>query len=721
MRAKADAVRALATTVGQRSMARWHRWGRRWWPTGGKGGGAAAAPPVVTVEPPAPDQRVTVHIVLQRDGAPVAAEARVSLRRADGVAVAATGQRGRYRIELVPDRYLVEARPDDRRLHGLARWVEVAGPGLTVPVELVDARAPRLRRAGGELVVDPHPELVAVTFEPPLSLEELNRFRRASAGLDGFEPVPALTGPEAEQRFRRTGVESGPEGELDADDDPGLRAALDRLSEAAERAGVTAERVRTGFVVRQVADPAGDDADERRRLEGALLTDRYVVTLPVAVTPSASATSADQADAAAPAPGLGEVLRRLDAVSVRPLAIAGTHLVRLRHRSWRRAEAVIGELIGEGVLRGGEAELLAPVLDAAVTLTDYTAAGAARSAFLDRMQLETAWNVTLGDPSVRVATFDRGISSASSYVTTATVVGVPSLPAVEADPGVSHGMEVYSLVSGAGLDGCWGVAPNATHVVGKLGSYFDTAYWDGLRSLVVNGGARVISLSHEGDWGAALTYGWDTLHELADLDVVLVAAAGNRGKRIRPSTPTARPDCDGSAPIERRFVDNPLAAHPRVIAVGLTEQQGGTDIAWVADAPDVGATNRGEAVDCCVDADGVTTATLTGPTASSGTSMAAPIVAATAALMRSVRPALTAVQIRSLLCRSADPPAPGGPCGATPGPIELGDHVRGGVTIRPWDPAVPVHEHHLELGWGRLNIGRAVRYASSYPAPPNPW
>ena len=667
-------------------------------------------PTVLQIPPPRADGATTLRVNLRHRGQLYESPARV-VARADGATpIELSGGQGHYQGELPPGRYSLQADPQpattgqmsqasQRGLVGLVRQLEVVGPALAVDLELVAADAPRLGRAQGEVVVVARTNLVVLGFDPPLADAEAGALRSDLAGGAGFEPQHGPLRPGVELRFARTGSLEEP-----------VEAVLATLAEAAARFGIGSERVRTGFVV--------EDSEG----ETAVLTDRYVIAL--AATPnrqtqtSPSQTSPGPADNAE---GLAPVLELLGAELVRPLWTPATFLIRIVGGNWISREDQLRRLVAEGVLRYAEAELLAPVQDSAVTLADYTAPTAVRSAHLDHMQLETAWGQTMGAPTVRLASLDRGLVGASAHVAGANLVALPTLAAIEADPGVSHGMEVYSLLAGTGLDGCWGVAPNVMHVVGKLGSYFDVAYWNALRGLVIDGGASVICLSHEGGWGAHLSLGIETLHQLADLNVVIVAAAGNRGKRISALTPSSRPDCNGRATPDPRWTDHPLAAHPRVITVGLTELQNGAELSWLADAPLIGGSNRGDTVDCCVYADGVTTATGAAPTAATGTSMAAPIVAATAALMRSVNPALNAVQIRSLLCRSADVVAPTSPCQAIPGSIELKDYVRNGTVVRPWDPAVSVHSHHLEFGWGRLNIGRAVRYAQTYPNPPNPW
>jgi subtilisin family serine protease len=699
----------------------------------------------VKVIPPA-TRPARVVVALRRDGRPVTLDATVTARPAGGepggAAVTFQPAGGRYRAELPPGRHRIEVQPADPGLVGLERTVELIGAPADIVLDVVTAGAPRLRRATGQVVVRPRLEDVVLAIEPPLDGDESVRLRQALSAVEQFEPVPAPAprppspGPGPHPTPPAPAVPTGAEFRLIRRAERSrLAAAIDedlgQLLRAAQQVVADPTRLRAGFVV-EAADGPSD------RGPHPILTDRYVVQLAgrrgtdVADGARAEADEHDErteqververthADDPEERAVLDEVCRRLDAEVLSPLWLAGWYLLRVRHRRWEATESTIGELMRVGLLISGEAELLSPVLDGGVTLADYTAPAAQRSTHLDHMDLVGAWAQTLGNPTVRVATFDRGVAGSSPYLEPSTLVAVPSSAAVQADPGVEHGMEVYSLVSGTGKDGCWGVAPNCTHVVGKLSAYFDTTYWSRLRDVVVVGGASVVSLSHEGPWGAALSLGVETLHELTDLGVLFVAAAGNAGRRVHPFVPTTRLDC-GRSTDAALWVDNTLAAHPRVITVGLTELQSGTERSWLADLPDVGGSNYGDTVDLCVYADLITTAQSSGPIAATGTSMAAPVVAAAAALVRSVNPALGPVQVRTILCRTADVIAARPTCFAVPGGIELGDYQRGGVTQRPWDPAVDVGQHHLRFGWGRLNIGRAVRFAASYPNLPVPW
>lgn len=656
----------------------------------------AAGPPPgppTRVDPPPPVDQARVELVVElvEGEAPWAGPATVTFRTAtDRIELEPLGG-GRFRTEAPTTTGTVSAETETLDvIIGARRLTTVWGIG-PVRLDVVAADTPLVQLGGRTLPVDVDDTTVGLVTEPPLDPGARRQVQRAAAEL-GLDPLEDGSGTDP-LRFRRPA-------DRDLDE---VIGALERAVEAVAP-GAT---VRSGFDVRSAGTTP------------VLLTDRLVLHLhePAAGAADPRRSQQGQVDERA---RLDRVLDALGAELVRPLWIDGAYEIRVRRGGWRTVLRTIEELTAEGVIHGAEPELVAPVVDAAVTLADYTASGT-RSAQLDRMDLATAWSITLGDPSIRVATFDRGVDVGSPFVAAGTLLAVPDAAAIHPG-GVDHGMAVYSVVSGQGLGGCWGVAPNGGHAVGRLTSFFGIDYWAGLDALAAAPGVRVVSLSHEGHWGANLSLGIETLHQIADRGVLIVAAAGNAAARVAPLVPTARPDCDGSPTPPSSLVDNPIAAHPRVMAVGLTEVQPGGEFAWLHTGGAVLGSNRGDTVDLCAACDGLTTASASGPVASSGTSMAAPAVAATAALMLAVRPELSPVQLRSLLCRSADSVVPSPGCSAPPGGIELGDHVRHGVAVRPWDePTVAHRAHDLEIGFGRLNIGRAVRYAQSYPAEPVPW
>ena len=198
----------------------------------------------------------------------------------------------------------------------------------------------------------------------------------------------------------------------------------------------------------------------------------------------------------------------------------------------------------------------------------------------------------------------------------------------------------------------------------------------------------------------------------AGRDIVLVAAAGNLGEE---GSPTVWP-----------------AAHPETIAVSATDAAGSV---W-------SRSNRGDYVD--VAAPGVGIVSLGGTPGAywnlTGTSQAGPHVAALAALIRGIRPDLTADQVRAAITDGA---RDGGPTGLDPAYGHgIVDAVRSvGLVLPPAPPSslgfVDLGADGLRLEWqhgarwrdragyevlldGQLHatLGRgAVRIVVTHPAP----
>ncbi|GAA1689593.1 hypothetical protein GCM10009745_38470 [Kribbella yunnanensis] len=203
---------------------------------------------------------------------------------------------------------------------------------------------------------------------------------------------------------------------------------------------------------------------------------------------------------------------------------------------------------------------------------------------------------------------------------------------------VSHGTEVAGLIAAepaAGI-GFHGIAPGARILPVRVADR-ETEENGGTRVVdptvlangiiyAVNQGASVINLSLSGQRDHQVVR--NAIAYAVRKDVVVVAAVGNR------QTPEGGSLC--SYP----------AAYPGVLGVGATDMSGAR----------VHGSQIGSYVDLMAPGEGVLSSTrVSGHAYVSGTSFAAPFVAATAALVRSAWPRLTAAQVVQRLQATATP------------------------------------------------------------------
>src|SRR4051794_1770014 len=194
-----------------------------------------------------------------------------------------------------------------------------------------------------------------------------------------------------------------------------------------------------------------------------------------------------------------------------------------------------------------------------------------------------------------------------------------------------HGTHVAGLIAARAGNhvGGAGLAPDATLMIVKVldrhraGTAGGLA--DGIRYALAHG-ARIINTSVNGDGQSRSLI--DALHAADAAGALVVASAGNDGRNIDvdPSYPASYPD-------------------PSVLAVGATGQNGALS----------SFSNRGLlSVDIAAPGEDVlSTASDGGYELRSGTSMAAPLVAATLALMSAARPELDGPALRAALLGAA--------------------------------------------------------------------
>ncbi|MPZ87676.1 MAG: S8 family serine peptidase [Nitriliruptorales bacterium] len=298
----------------------------------------------------------------------------------------------------------------------------------------------------------------------------------------------------------------------------------------------------------------------------------------------------------------------------------GLEVVRTRAPSVAAARQRLRALSGE----------LGPVLaaDAEVTLrTLQQEPERERQWALDTLEAERAWTITQGD-GVVIGVLDSGADPGHPDLREALVPGVDLLdPSTQGlvDPN-GHGTAVAS-VAGARLNGIGmaGLAPSASimplRVVNQEGLATSTDAAEGV-IWAADHGADVVNISLGVAHSSAVLA--TAIDYAVDAGVTVVAAAGNYGTEGNPVTYPA--------------------ALPNVIGVSAT------------DASDAPATfsNSGDWVDLAAPGTDLVTATAGGGwSLASGTSLSAPLVSASAALLRAQTPGLDPATIRSTLLETA--------------------------------------------------------------------
>ena len=304
----------------------------------------------------------------------------------------------------------------------------------------------------------------------------------------------------------------------------------------------------------------------------------------------------------------------------------------------RAARVVAAALLAVAI--AGQAAASPPV--ARATPSGILAADAIRERqyWLDEYGIREAWQVTRG-AGVRIAIIDSGVDASHPDLRGAVVGGI-DLSGVGSPDGTrpvgseapDHGTMVASLAAGRGSapgDGVIGAAPEASILTASLA--FGPEQRDGDAQVAeavrwaVDAGADVISLSltrNTLSWPES----WDDAFGYAEAnDVVVIAAAGNRGSGTEQV----------GAP----------ATIPGVVAVGGVDRAGrasdtasaqGISIAVMAPSEQlVGAVPGG------------------GHVIWQGTSGATPIVAGIAALIRAAHPDATAADVVTRLIETARP------------------------------------------------------------------
>lgn len=359
----------------------------------------------------------------------------------------------------------------------------------------------------------------------------------------------------------------------------------------------------------------------------------------------------------------------------------------------------------------------------------------------------SAWDTTSGSASVVVAVLDTGVrfdhpdlagkllagydmvsdaaisndgdgrdgdpSDPGDWVTAADIT-TPTFAGCDVSSSSWHGTQVSGIIgaatdNGVGMAGAgWNVRVLPVRVLGKCFGYTSDivtairwAAGIAVPGLPANPNpARVINLSL-GSSGACSTEERNAIKEANDAGAVVVVAAGNTAG-LAANSPANCPGAIGVAAL--RHVGT---------KVGFSDVGPELSIA----APGGNCINIGLGEPCLYPILTTVDSGTTGPVSSTytdsfdasvGTSFSSPLVAATAALMLSAQPALTAAGVRAALQGTARPfPSSGLPDDPTTGPIVSCHAPNGSEQLQCYCTATT-------CGAGMLDAGAAVRAATGF-------
>jgi len=254
-----------------------------------------------------------------------------------------------------------------------------------------------------------------------------------------------------------------------------------------------------------------------------------------------------------------------------------------------------------------------------------------------KIKAHKAWDVTTGSPDVIIAIIDTGVDLDHPEFLGKIVPGKNFItPALPPDDDHGHGTHVAGIAAALGNNGqgvagvAWGAKIMPLKVLDAEGNGKDS---DVAAAIIyaVEHNAKVLNMSL-GGYGSTQTLA-DAVAYAYNKGCLLVAATGNDGKNE---------------------VMYP-AAYPEVIAVAATNKYNG--VTWYS--------NYGPEVEVAAPGGGgsnwiISTYRGGGYAYSSGTSMATPHVAGLGALIWSMRPDLSNVQVRNLITSSAMDLSPAG-------------------------------------------------------------
>jgi thermitase len=151
---------------------------------------------------------------------------------------------------------------------------------------------------------------------------------------------------------------------------------------------------------------------------------------------------------------------------------------------------------------------------------------------MTKIQAPQAWDITAGDPSIKIAILDTGVDQDHEDLASKIVDNKNFTTSSTVDDRYGHGTHVAGIAAAATNNGVGvaGVGYNCTIMNGKVLGDTGSGYYSWIASGIIwaaDSGAKVISMSLGGTSGSstlesAVNYAWSK-------GVVVVAAAGNNG------------------------------------------------------------------------------------------------------------------------------------------------------------------------------------------------
>ena len=360
----------------------------------------------------------------------------------------------------------------------------------------------------------------------------------------------------------------------------------------------------------------------------------------------------------------GRILRKF-------IQAGNAFLIEFLKGDWKTHLQLMESWYKEGIVVYAEPDIMAEIVDDVFPADPPNDTLYGTQANLTLQRADDAWqflngidpNITLGSTNVTVCSLDRGIDTDHPDIGGNLTDGNPQLsqcfdfagmqPCTVPGyaPASDHGMGVYGIIAALtdNNSGVSGIAPN-THQIGlqrvnvSSVNYGDILLWAagfttgnttaGWPAEPIANGADIISCSH-GLNGLAVsglmddTFEYLTTYGRGGLGTLLVYSAGNDGQSITGV---------------RTF-----AAHPRTLAISNSLQPNAAGVEVLR-----ASSNFGPEIDICAQGHNAPSLDDVGGTRLfSGTSAAAPTVAAAAALMLSAEPQLTWINLRDILRNTA--------------------------------------------------------------------
>jgi hypothetical protein len=278
---------------------------------------------------------------------------------------------------------------------------------------------------------------------------------------------------------------------------------------------------------------------------------------------------------------------------------------------------------------------------------------------LQAVNAPAAWAITTGSPNVLVAVLDTGVDPEHPQLIGKVVVGQDVCKddrplCASADDENGHGTAVTGIIAAATNDGIgmaglgWNTQVIDFKVLDDTGNGNTADEATGIYE-AVSAGAKVINMSFASLPCSADPTGCgpntdeqEAVEYAISRGVVVVAAAGNAQPGQSPSTEPLYP-----------------AGYPGVLSVAASTDQGTVNPANGGPALDF--SEYGNAANIAAPGIGVLSTWWDGNYAvESGTSFAAPHVAAAAALVLAANPSLSGPQVATILRQTASPLTPGG-------------------------------------------------------------